>query len=301
MKKYLRVGLKLTKSGIVFFSYICSLMGYFLGQLPGQSFVFSHFVLFSIGFILLAAGSCALNQVQESDLDSKMQRTCRRPIPSGQISWILGFRISLWMLVLGVLILFVLKPLVATIGLLTLILYNSCYTLWWKRSMAFGAVLGAIPGAMPVIIGYFATRDLPAASVECVYLFLILFLWQMPHFWSLAIKYAEDYKKAGIPVLPAQLGKQHTLYHIGLYVFTYVAVAMASPWFVDAHFFYITLVIPLSLIVLYEFFRFSKKAEEKAYWLRFFLWVNVSLLAFLLAPVMDKWLGIFIRSYDIAW
>ena len=133
MKTYLQTGLKLTKSGIVFFSYICSLMGYFLGQLPGQPFIVSHFVLFSLGFILLAAGSCALNQVQESDLDSKMQRTSHRPIPSGQISWILGFRISLWMLVLGILILFLLKPFVATIGLLTLVLYNGCYTLWWKK------------------------------------------------------------------------------------------------------------------------------------------------------------------------
>ncbi len=296
----MRTWSKFTKSGIVFFSYICSLTGYFLGMLPGQPFELAHLVLFSIGFILLAAGSCAFNQVQESSLDAQMKRTCRRPIPSGQISWLLGFRISLWMLTLGLLILFWLKPLVATLGLLTLILYNGLYTLWWKPYMIFGAVLGAIPGAMPVVIGYFATRDLLALGIECIYLFLILFLWQMPHFWSLAIKYAEDYKKAHIPVLPAILGRQKTLYHIGLYIFTYTAVAIASPWFVDAHFFYVFLVLPFAFILLYEFFRFSQKPAGTG-WLRFFLWVNASLFAFLLAPVIDKWLGILIRSYDIVW
>ena len=298
MQKHLKIGLKLTKSGIVFFSYICALIGYFLGQLPGQSFSFSHFVLFSIGFILLAGGSCALNQVQESNLDAKMPRTSKRPIPSGQISWILGFRISLWMLTFGLVILFTLKPLVATIGVFTLILYNGFYTLWWKPYMTFGAVLGAIPGAMPVLIGYFSTRDIAAFGVECVYLFLILFLWQMPHFWALAIKYTEDYKKAGIPVLPAQIGKERTFYHIGLYLFTYIAVAIGSPWFVDAHFFYMVLVFPFSLILLYEFFRFFKTPTG---WLRFFLWVNASLFAFLIAPVMDRWLGFIIRSYDLQW
>ena len=106
MNRQMQPWLKLTKSGIVVFSYICALMGYFLGLLPGQSLSLSHFCLFSIGFILLAAGSCAFNQVQESDLDSQMQRTRYRPIPSGQISWLTGFRVSLWMIVVGLLALF---------------------------------------------------------------------------------------------------------------------------------------------------------------------------------------------------
>ena len=298
MKKKIKLWLELTKSGIVLLSYICALMGYFLGLLPGQSL--SGLLLFSIGFILLAGGSCAFNQVQESDLDAKMQRTHRRPIPSGQISWLTGFRTSLWMISIGLLCLFLVKPLVASLGLLTLVLYNGLYTLWWKPSLTFGAVLGAIPGAMPVLMGYFVPRDLNTIGPECFYLFLILFLWQMPHFWSLAIKYQDDYKQAGIPVLPSQLGKERTFYHIGLYVFCYIAVALASPWFVNAHFFYIVLVIPFSLILLYEFFRFAGQSD-KNHWLRFFLWVNASLFVFLLAPVVDKWIGILIRSYDLVW
>ena len=152
MKTWLQITLKLTKSGIVLLSYICASMGYFLGWLPGTPFSLIDFLLFSIGFIFLAAGSCAFNQVQESNLDSKMRRTSQRPIPSGQISWIAGFRISLWMLTIGILLLFLYKPLVATLGLFTLVLYNGAYTLWWKPQMTFGAVLGAIPGAMPVVI-----------------------------------------------------------------------------------------------------------------------------------------------------
>lgn len=300
MKEKWQMGLKFTKSGIVFFSYICALMGYFLGWLPGQSFVLSDFLLFSLGLVLLAAGSCGFNQVQEAETDLRMQRTCHRPIPSGDMAWITGFCLSLLLIIVGLFALFLLKPLVASLGLLTLILYNGAYTLWWKPYMTFGAVLGAIPGAMPVVIGYFASRDLQAVGPECFYLFLILFLWQMPHFWSLAIRYKEDYKKAGIPVLPAQLGRERTLYHIGLYVFTYISVALASPWFVNAHFFYMLLVIPFSGLVLYEFFRFAKQSGKNG-WLRFFLWINASLFVFLIVPVIDKWIGILIRSYDLTW
>ena len=101
------------------------------------------------------------------------------------------------------------------LGLFTVALYNGLYTLYWKKKWAFGAVPGAIPGAMPVVIGYSANHA-NVFTPECLYLFLIMFLWQMPHFWSLAIRYKDDYKKGGFPVLPAVIGVPKTLFHIGL-------------------------------------------------------------------------------------
>ena len=141
---------------------------------------------------------------------------------------------------------------------------------------------------MPVVIGY-SVNTPEIWRPDCIYLFLILFLWQMPHFWSLAIRFREDYRAGGIPVLPVRVGVDRSLYHIGLYVFTYVGVALLAPWFLRAHALYLLLVFPVSLKVLWEFHKYFRSHEGHA-WLPFFLWTNLSLLVYLAVPVMDKWL-----------
>ena len=102
------------------------------------------------------------------------------------------------------------------------------------------------------------------------------------------MRFAEDYKKGGFPVLPVAHGTQQTIYQIGLYTFAYVAVAWASPMFVPAHLVYLIGVLPLGLKLLYEFYRFYQSGGTSR-WLSFFLWVNASILVFLYAPVFDKW------------
>jgi protoheme IX farnesyltransferase len=179
------------------------------------------------------------------------------------------------------------NPLVCWLGLATVVLYNLLYTLYWKKKWAFGAVPGAIPGAMPVVIGYAANSD-NLARPELFYVFMLLFLWQMPHFWSLAIKFKDDYKQGGIPVLPVMIGTDATLFHMGLYMFAYVALAIAAPWFTPVYWVYTIVVIPFAFKVLYEFFRYYQSGG-KTRWLPFFLWTNFSILVFLIAPVIDKW------------
>ena len=98
----------------------------------------------------------------------------------------------------GLCLLYLIGPYPSGLALLTTVLYNVVYTLWWKRRMAFGAVPGAIPGAMPVVIGY-SVNTTHIFDPACVYLFLVMFLWQMPHFWALAIRYREDYSSGGVP------------------------------------------------------------------------------------------------------
>ncbi len=281
----------LIKGGIVALSWVCACLGYFLALGPKGEFNFVHFLMFSIGLCLLAAGSCALNQVQESDLDSSMDRTKKRPIPSGTISLERALFLSFFFISIGLGVLTFLSLMTASLGLLTVILYNGFYTLVWKRRWAFGAVPGAIPGAMPVVLG-FSVVDANILRPECIYIFLILFLWQMPHFWSLAIKLKEDYKKGGVPVLPVAIGSERTVLHIGVYTFVYLAVALASPFFVNAHLFYFILVIPFVFYVLKGLVLFvSRDATES--WFPFFMKVNFSLLVFLIAAVADKW------TYDL--
>ena len=253
----------------------------------GRSFDFSEVTLLLIGLYCVCAGSFALNQAQEWKSDSKMERTASRPIPKGLVTPFQASVFAVLFLIAGLSILWLIKPLTAGLTLLTVVLYNGVYTMVWKPRWIFGAVPGAIPGAMPVTIGYSVNSD-AIFSAESLYLFLILFLWQMPHFWCLAIRYREDYGKGGFPVLPLKLGVPAALYHIGLYVFVYVGVAMASPWFLKANVLYVLLVVPIAAKVLWEFAKYYRGGGETQ-WLRFFLWTNLSMLVFLGVAVFDKW------------
>jgi protoheme IX farnesyltransferase len=277
----------LTKFGIVVFVIISGLAGYATSFRIELAFDWNHLLSLIGGLYFLSSGSLALNQVQEWKIDAKMARTASRPIASGKIKPAAGGILAACFLFIGLQLLLQCSVGAAGLGALTVALYNGVYTYIWKPKWIFGAVPGAIPGALPVTIGY-AANDSAIFSRDSVYLFLIMFLWQMPHFWTLAIKFKDDYAKAGVPTLPVALGVERTIYHIGIYTFAYVAVAVASPWLVHASWVYLALVVPLGAKVLQEFYRFFKsKGTER--WLAFFLWTNVSMLVFIIVPVIDKW------------
>lgn len=280
---------KLTKSGIVWFVLLTAFLGFALAVAGGREWDSSALVLTLAGLYLMSSGSFSLNQAQEWRLDAKMPRTQNRPIPKGAIRPWQAYFIGIVMVVVGYLALYLVHPSTAYLTLLTVGLYNGVYTLYWKRKWSFGAVPGAIPGAMPVVIGYSAAAGGHFMTAEAWYLFAIMFLWQMPHFWCLAIRFRDDYAQANIPVLPLRLGVERTLYHIGLYMFAYVGLAIAAPWFFTTHIFYLILVLPMAIKVMIEFFRYFRGRGETR-WLPFFMWVNVSMLAFIAAPVLDKWL-----------
>lgn len=269
-------------------------LGYALGFPFEYNFSYLHFVLFLIGLGSISAGSLALNSAQEWQHDLKMDRTLDRPIPKGLISSKKAYAFSLLLIAVGLIVLYFVQPLTSLIGFLTVIFYNILYTVILKRRSAFAAVPGAVPGAAPVLMGYSAINT-DIFSSESMYVFLLMFLWQMPHFWALAIRYMDDYAKGGFPVLPVQLGKQRTLYHIGLYLIPYIALAILSPWFVETGYAYFILVLPLAIISVYEFYRFLESKGEKN-WVRFFVRINLSMLGFLAAPVLDKWIFYFFKG-----
>lgn len=291
--------LGLVKLKIVRMIVITGVIGYALGyssEYPGS---LNGFIFFFLGLAIISAGSLALNSTQEWKYDQLMDRTKHRPLPQKKISVREAFLVSIILVGIGMVLLYLSSPMSAWLGLLTFFLYNVLYTQILKRRSPFAAIPGAIPGAMPVVIGYSAVNP-HILSVECLYAFSIMFLWQMPHFWSLAIRYMEDYKKGGYPVLPVVYGKEKTLFHIGTYMVPYIGLAFISPLFVEAGYFYYLSVIPLAFISSYEFYRFFKKSEDGA-WLRFFVWINTSMVVFLLAPVLDKWLAYFGYAPIIFW
>lgn len=286
--------LDLTKSGIVCFVLISGMAGFALSATPYEPWDWPRLLWTMAALYFFSAGSFAINQAQEWQIDTEMPRTERRPIPSGKISLRQAWLIGAFFVICGVACGSFVSPMVVVLGLMTVALYNILYTLYWKRRWAFGAVPGAIPGAMPVVIGYAAnTSDL--IQPDLIYAFLIMFLWQMPHFWALAIRFKDDYSKGGIPVLPLILGTGRTLFHMGLYMFAYVALAIASPWFTSAYFLYLLVVLPFAFKVLYEFYRYYRTGAEKR-WLPFFLWTNFSVLVFLIAPVLDRWYRVYMTT-----
>lgn len=280
----------LTKFGIVVFALFAGLAGYATGFLVEQPFDWQHLLLSMSGLYFLSSGSLALNQWQEYEIDRQMPRTAKRPIASGKLKPAAALILSISFLITGFYQLAQASPMAAGVGLVSVVLYNGLYTIWWKRAWAFAAVPGAIPGSLPVTIGYAAANP-DIFNSESIYLFLVMFLWQMPHFWILAIRFKEDYRAGGIPVLPAVLGVERTMYHIGLYTLAYVGVALAAPWFVHASWIYLLLVVPFAFKLIQEFFRYQKSPER---WFPFFMWTNISMLVFIVVPVIDKWNFLFI-------
>ena len=277
---------QLSKMGIVIFAFLTACSAYILSLNHFSQFSLEIFTVFLLGFYFVSSGSFILNQAQEWHLDKKMNRTKNRPIPVGKISPLQAYVLSLVFISFGIGLLFLLKPLTASLALLTVILYNGLYTLVWKKHLKYGAVLGALPGALPPVIGY-SLGENSIFSGQCVYLFLLLFFWQMPHFWSLAIRYKEDYRKAGLPVLPVLDGHGKTLYQMGFYMLAYIGLALISPLFLKTGLMYIIFSLPLVFTLLYQFHKYFYNPSR---WLRFFLWVNLSLIVYLGVPILDKWI-----------
>ncbi len=275
------------KMSIVNFVVISAAAGYGIGHTVEQSFNVLQFIAFLFGTFCISAGSLSLNQVQEVKNDKLMDRTQARPLVKGTFSRKVGASISFSLIVLGLIILFLIKPLTFWVGLSIILMYNGLYTLYWKKNWAFAAVPGAVPGALPGVLGFSVVNDNILAPA-CIYIFLVMFIWQMPHFWSLAIKYADDYAKGNFPVLPAMIGSGRTKYHISFYVWAYVLLAIMSPFFVEYSYAYFILVLPFALLEVWLFLKYFKSDNEKA-WLPFFLITNFSMLAFMVAPLIDKW------------
>lgn len=277
---------ELSKSGIVTLVLISVVGGFLGGQSFEASFDWARLFQTFLGVLFLASGSSALNQLQEIEIDRKMPRTANRPLPSGRISKPEALWFILFSVTLGLILLFNLDWMVGVLGVLAVVSYNGLYTLWWKKKMAFGAVPGAIPGALPILIGHVAaSRNI--ARPDGWFFFALLFFWQMPHFWSLAIRYREDYARGGFPTLPVARDEKTTRFHITLWSLAYVGAAIVGTLFLKTHRTYFFVTFAMSAKVLWELRGFLKNPDEKRAWLRFFLWINFSLIVYILGAVID--------------
>jgi heme o synthase len=190
--------LALTKPRLNFLVVATAAVGYYLGSLTVLDYL--RFATTVLGTALVAAGASALNQVYERRVDGLMRRTRLRPLPDGRIQ---PAEASIFGLVLStaglVLLAFGVNLLAAFVALATLVIYVGIYTPLKQRT-SFATVVGAVPGALPPVIGWSGATG--AITQEAWLLFGIVFLWQMPHFLSIAWLYKDDYAAAGFPMLP---------------------------------------------------------------------------------------------------
>lgn len=190
--------LAVTKPRITALILVCTAVGYLVGSPNSGNYAILVFTL--LGTALLASGTSALNQWYEANSDAKMRRTRNRPMASGRMRRGHGLAFGLVLAAAGFTSLwYVTNSLAACSGLFTLLSYLLVYTPLKTRSPICTSV-GAIPGAMPPVIGYAAARGV--IDWQALVLFVILFVWQFPHFDAIAWIYREDYARGGIRMLP---------------------------------------------------------------------------------------------------
>ena len=179
-----------------------------------------------IGGMLAAGGANAVNQYADRDIDRLMERTRGRPLPMGLIEpaqartfgLALGAASGIWLTL-------TVNPVAAALAIGAYAFYVIVYTYHLKRSTVQNIVLGGAAGAAPPLIGWAAVTG--TVGLEAVFLFLIVFCWTPPHFWALALVLEEDYRRAGVPMLPVVRGVRETKRQIVLYSLMLVALALA--------------------------------------------------------------------------
>ncbi len=209
----LKVIFELTKFRLSFLVSFSAIFGYILAS---DNFYILDLIVLGISGYLVTAASVINNQILEKDLDSKMDRTKDRPLPTNRISKRNSLITSVFFMVIGLTIMILYFNMVAGIlSLVSLLLYTFIYTPL-KRVGPIAVFIGAIPGALPPLIGWVAFSG--EISIEAIIIFSIQFIWQFPHFWAIAWIYHDDYKKVGFKLLPSKGEKN---FNTALNIMTY--------------------------------------------------------------------------------
>ncbi|GFZ90315.1 protoheme IX farnesyltransferase [Aquaticitalea lipolytica] len=189
---------EITKMRLSLSVVFSSIAGYLLGTQQVEVYTL---ILLAFGGYFMVGASNAYNQIIEKDLDALMDRTKNRPIPAGRMSVNTAFTIAVIFTILGIATLYVINPRTAMYGAISIFLYTCVYTPL-KTKTPLAVFVGAIPGAIPFMLGWVAARN--DFGIEPGTLFAIQFFWQFPHFWAIGWFLFDDYKKGGFFMLPTR-------------------------------------------------------------------------------------------------
>ena len=215
----IKIIIELTKLRLSLLVTFSAIFGFILASSQGISYNDLFFLFF--GGWLITSSSLINNQILEKDSDGLMKRTMKRPIPTKRISVKSSMIISLFFSLSGFLILYYfLNFYSAFLSILSLIIYSFVYTPL-KKVSSIAVFVGAIPGALPPLIGWVAATN--QISIEALIIFAIQFIWQFPHFWAIAWVSDEDYKRAGFKLLPNGGGKN---FSTAINIMTYTLILL---------------------------------------------------------------------------
>jgi protoheme IX farnesyltransferase len=282
--------LALTKPGVmrlVVFTALCGLLA--APEMPPFVLGFTAILCIALG-----AGACgALNQWYEVELDAKMRRTAKRPLPAGRMDRQSALHFGIGLAGFSVLLMGLSTNWLAALLLLASILfYVIIYTVWLKPRTPQNIVIGGAAGAFPPLIGWVAATG--HISALPLLLFAIIFLWTPPHFWALSLFVRSDYAAAGIPMLPVVAGPEHTRRQIMLYSLP-MATAAVAPWplGLTGALYGVTAVALSAFFLLLAANVLANRATEPAEMRpekRLFAYSIAYLFALFAAVVADRWL-----------
>ncbi len=263
---------------------LTTFIGFYLGTVGSVDYLLLLNTL--IGTALVACGSSVLNQWLEREHDAKMQRTEDRPLPTGRISADNALKLGGMLSAAGLVYLaFSVNLLTSLLGAATLILYVLVYTPL-KRVTTLNTIIGAIPGALPPLMGWTAAQG--QITIQGWSLFAILFFWQLPHFLAIAWMYREDYARAGFKMLPivdpsgTRTGRQavsHTLGLLAISFFPFLYRMVGTAYLVGA--------LVLGVIFLVCAIRFARRLDRPSARTLFFVSI-IYLPLMMILMVLDK-------------
>jgi protoheme IX farnesyltransferase len=275
--------LMLTKPWIVALLLATTFAGLVAGGRAWPSPALAFWTL--LGGALAAGGSSALNQYIDRDLDRRMQRTARRPLPAGRLTAAEGLSYGLALCLISYFLLACMVNFTAALLSLAGILYYVIfYSIMLKRATVQNIVIGGGAGAIPPMVGWVAATG--HLSLAAWILFLIIFMWTPPHFWALAIVRAKDYEKAGIPMLPVVKGQQAARGQVFRYSILLVGATFLLPLLGLAHAVYLVSATALGLMLLIAAWRVWRVPGNKVAW-SMYRWSSVYLFLIFLALVVD--------------
>jgi len=215
----------LTKPGILFGNLVTLAAGFFLASKNGFDLLLFLATFIGLGFIM--ASSCVLNNDINSESDKKMERTKDRALAKGIIARQSALIFAVLLGIIGFVVLYAAtNPLTVIVAGVGFFVYVFLYS-FWKCHTIYGTAIGSVAGAIPPIVGYCAVSN--RLDLGALILFAILVLWQMPHFFSIAIYRFDDYTRANIPVLPIVKGMHKAKVHMVIYIVAFmIACAMLT-------------------------------------------------------------------------
>ncbi len=262
---------RLAKPGIIYGNAITAAAGFFLASKGhfyaegGSAFGgdIKLFLAMIVGLSLVIASGCVFNNLFDSDVDAKMDRTKNRAMVTGVVSKTAAIIYGIALLIVGTVILWLLTThyslLTALIGW---IFYVLIYTPL-KRSSVYATIIGSIAGAVPPVVGYTAVAN--RLDAGALILFLILVLWQMPHFYAIAIYRLKDYTEASIPVLPVKQGIQNTKIQMLIYIIFFIIAAASLTYYGYTRYLYLAVTVLLGLAWLRLAIQGFKTADNTAW------------------------------------